>query len=287
MGTTSYICRAQWADREEDGEEEEEAVGESEDELSLTFSEVPRLPSLSSVVWYITLLHDGVNAQQVWSVRKGWPLRLTLGRPGSPRNLLSHLFFSLRKTKHQSSSALRVAVRSAWRSLPSLARSTLGQRQLQKCSWNLCLHVHVLVGEIWKGTLLSVRTPTWVALEAFVLYWILRNSSSWDPPGWLWRWQRERRQHQSKFWVSVNHHRHGCYQICSTFSYYSLQWKSWFKARSSSGWRETSHSHKEVPSMNNNITNIDNIQEWQWKTVLPTTRTATAWSLSLFLPISL
>ena len=123
--------RAQWGGREEDGEEEEEAVvGESEDELSLTFSEVPRLPSLSCVVWYITLLlHDGVHAQQVWSVRKGWPLRLTLGRPGSPRNLLSHLFFSLRKTKHQSSSALRVAVRSAWRSLPSLARSTLGQRQ--------------------------------------------------------------------------------------------------------------------------------------------------------------
>ena len=43
--------RAQWGDREDDGEEEEEAVvGESEDELSLTFSEVPRLPSLSSVV---------------------------------------------------------------------------------------------------------------------------------------------------------------------------------------------------------------------------------------------
>ena len=63
---TSHISRAQWADREEDGEEEEEAlVGESEDELSLTFSEVPRLPSLSCVVWYITLLHDGVNAQQV------------------------------------------------------------------------------------------------------------------------------------------------------------------------------------------------------------------------------
>ena len=48
---TSHISRAQWADREEDGEEEEEAVvGESEDELSLTFSEVPRLPSLSCVV---------------------------------------------------------------------------------------------------------------------------------------------------------------------------------------------------------------------------------------------
>lgn len=35
------MSRAQWGDREEDGEEEEEAVvGESEDELSLTFSEV-------------------------------------------------------------------------------------------------------------------------------------------------------------------------------------------------------------------------------------------------------
>ena len=47
---TPYVFRAQWGDREEDGEEEEEAVGESEDELSLTFSEVPRLPSLSFVV---------------------------------------------------------------------------------------------------------------------------------------------------------------------------------------------------------------------------------------------
>ena len=42
---TPYVSRAHWGDREEDGEEEEEAVvGESEDELSLTFSEVPRLP---------------------------------------------------------------------------------------------------------------------------------------------------------------------------------------------------------------------------------------------------
>ena len=41
---TSHISRAQWGDRDEDGEEEEEAlVGESEDELSLTFSEVPTL----------------------------------------------------------------------------------------------------------------------------------------------------------------------------------------------------------------------------------------------------
>ena len=66
LGTTSYISRAQWGGREDDGEEEEKAVGESEDELSLTFSEVPRLPFLSSVVCHITLLlHDGVNAQQV------------------------------------------------------------------------------------------------------------------------------------------------------------------------------------------------------------------------------
>ena len=186
-------------------------------------------------------------------------LRLTLGRPGSPRNLLSHLFFSLRKTKDQSSSALRVAVRSAWQSLPLLARSTLGQRQLQKCSWNLCLHVRVLVG----GWPKYGREPFVCAYAHLSCTWSVCPIEFWEIPHGINQVDSDVNSEKgasikvNSGWVLITIDiRHGCCKNCSTFSYYTLQWKSWFKARSSSGRRETSNSHKEVLSMNNNIKNI-------------------------------